>query len=122
MRHYLFSAIAVFIALSLLPLTPAAPVQLDKPLPNFAKRPHFAADEVIIKFHKGLDLTSLDFAKFGVAKYKQLAHQEVKARELDIAGTANPVEIMLRIGDDAGTATVRLEGKLEFEEDEEEQD
>ena len=47
---------------------------------------------------------------------------KVKAKGLSITDISNPVEITLRIGDDIGTAPVRLEGKLKLEEDEEEDD
>ena len=72
MRKYL-SAISVFIALSILPFTTAAPVKVEEP-PGLNKRPTFVSDEVIIKFKKDFDLTSLDLDNFGVANYKKLTH------------------------------------------------
>jgi len=47
----------------------------------------------------------------GVFKFK------IKVKGVDLAGTANPVDFTLRIGDDTGTTSERFEGKLEFEED-----
>ncbi|MFQ5932309.1 MAG: hypothetical protein ACE5MM_07865, partial [Nitrospiraceae bacterium] len=43
---------------------------------------------------------------------------KVKAKGLSVTDISNPVEITLRIGDDAGRATGRLEGKLKLKEDE----
>lgn len=42
---------------------------------------------------------------------------KVKAKGLSITDISNPVEITLQVGDDRGTASVRLEGELEFEDD-----
>jgi len=78
MRKYLFSAISLFIALSILPLTTAAPVKEDKPSRGSDKRPAFVSDEIIIKFKKGFDLTSSDLDNFVVANYKKLAHRTNK--------------------------------------------
>ena len=47
---------------------------------------------------------------------------KVKAKGLSVTDISNPVEITLRIGDDIGTAPVRLEGKLKLEEDEEDEE
>ncbi len=40
---------------------------------------------------------------------------KVEAETIDLTDTANPVDVELAIGDDGGTATVRLEGELKFE-------
>jgi hypothetical protein len=37
---------------------------------------------------------------------------EVEARHVDLAGTANPIEIVVQIGDDSGNAVAQLSGKL----------
>ncbi len=39
---------------------------------------------------------------------------KVEAKDLDLTGTANPLDIELSIGDDRGTANVRLEGTLSY--------
>lgn len=43
---------------------------------------------------------------------------EVEAEGIDLTNTANPVRIDLSVGDDVGTADIRLEGGLQFEADE----
>jgi hypothetical protein len=39
---------------------------------------------------------------------------KVKAEGVDLTDTANPMDIGVTIGDDTGTATISLEGKLKF--------
>ncbi len=43
---------------------------------------------------------------------------KMKAKGLSVTDISNPVAITLRIGDDIGTAMVRLKGKLQFDEEE----
>jgi len=47
---------------------------------------------------------------------------KVKAKGVDLTDTANPLEVRLIVGDDAGMANEWLEGELEFEKDEEEEE
>ena len=42
---------------------------------------------------------------------------QVEASGLDLNGTVNPLEVVLNIGDDFGTVTLRLEGTLKLETD-----
>ena len=54
------------------------------------------------------------FVGYGL-KVSEIDHDDYKG--LDVSGTANPVDVVLTIGDDFGTVTLRLEGKLKLETD-----
>ncbi len=49
-------------------------------------------------------------------------HFRVEAKGVDLTDTANPMDITLTIGDDRGTASIRLKGKLKSEAQREDDD
>ena len=40
---------------------------------------------------------------------------KIRAGGVDLSGTANPLDISLRVGDDLGAVNIRPEGKLKLE-------
>lgn len=73
----------------------------------------FVGDPPVFEFNGvagGLDV-NMEIKEKGINVFKFA----VAAEGVELTNIANPLEIRLMIGDDAGTARIKLEGKLQFE-------
>ena len=68
----LFKFFALLFLFTLLPSS--FNVMADKPLKKLNKKPIFVSDEIIVKFKKDQDFSTLDLKSFGIKNYKKLIH------------------------------------------------